>query len=146
MIFHARSRLALCGVLAAFGVAAPAATAKEPERIEVEGACTYAERLAPLIEQQHSFVLCDRFITLRDGDRVELVFSYPSRLQSIEFRGAFVRPDRFEISAFRLRSENRWETARGQCEFASPRREASAIKCLASDGPRFFVVNFDPAA
>ena len=72
MIFHARSRLALCGVLAAFGVAAPAAMAGKPERIEVEGACTYAERLAPLIEQQHSFVLCDRFITLRDGDRVEM--------------------------------------------------------------------------
>lgn len=143
---RARSRLALCSVLAASGLAAPAALAKEPERIEVAGSCTYSERLAPLIEQQHSFALCDRFITRRDGERVDLVFSYPSRLQEIEFRGAFVRPDRFEISAFRLRGESRWEAARGQCEFASPRREASAIKCLASDGPRFFVVNFDPAS
>ena len=146
MISRARSRLALCSVLAASGLAAPAALAKGPERIEVAGSCTYSERLAPLIEQQHSFALCDRFITRRDGERVELVFSYPSRLQAIEFRGAFVRPDRFEISAFRLRGEPEWERAQGQCEFATPRREASAVTCLASDGPRFFVVNFDPAS
>lgn len=146
MTRRVRLILASCGLLAASSLAAPAAMAKEPERIEVEGACTYADRLAPLIELQHSFAICDRFITLRDGERIELAFSYPSRLQSIEFRGAFVRPDRFEISAFRLREMPKWESAKGQCQFASPRREAAAVKCLASDGPRFFVVNFDPAS
>ena len=108
----------------------------------IEGRCTYSEELAPLLEQGHVFVECDRQVIRRAGSEAEIAFTYPSRLRSIEFRGSFARADRFDISAIRLRSQREWAEAEGQCEFGPLGRERAQVTCLVKDGPRFFLVHF----
>ncbi|WP_252259752.1 hypothetical protein [Erythrobacter aurantius] len=130
---------ACLAVLAASGVAAQA-VGSDPEVIE--GRRSYSEDLAPLLEQGHVFVECDRLEIRRGGSEAEIAFTYPSRLRSVEFRGGFTRADRFEISAIRLRSQNEWTEAEGQCEFGPLGRERTKVTCLVKDGPRFFLVNF----
>jgi hypothetical protein len=107
-----------------------------------EGRCTYSEEIAPLLEQGHVFVECDRQEIRRLGSEAEIAFTYPARLRSIEFRGSFAQADRFEVSAIRLRSQREWTDAEGQCEFGPLGRERAKITCLVKDGPRFFLVNF----
>lgn len=125
--------------LGASGVVAQA-VGSDPEVIE--GQCSYSEDLAPLLERGHVFVECDRLEIRRGGSEAEIAFTYPSRLRSVEFRGGFTRADRFEISAIRLRSQNEWTEAEGQCEFGPLGRERTKVTCLVKDGPRFFLVNF----
>lgn len=129
---------ACLAVLAASGVAAQAVG--DPEVIE--GQCSYSEDLAPLLEQGHVFVECDRLEIRRGGSEAEIAFTYPSRLRSVEFRGGFTRADRFEISAIRLRSQRDWAEAEGQCEFGPLGRERTKVTCLVKDGPRFLLANF----
>ena len=129
---------ACIAVLAPSGVAAQA-VGGDPEVIE--GRCSYSDELAPLLEQGHVFVECDRQVIRRAGSEAKIAFTYPSRLRSIEFRGSFARTDRFEISAIRLRSRNDWGEAEGQCEFGPLGRERAKVTCLVKDGPRFFLVN-----
>ena len=130
---------ACLAVLAASGVAAQA-VGSDPEVIE--GQCSYSEDLAPLLEQGHVFVECDRLEIRRGGSEAEIAFTYPSRRRSVEFRGGFTRADRFDISAIRLRTQNEWSEAEGQCEFGPLGRERTKVTCLVKDGPRFFLVNF----
>lgn len=125
--------------LAAAGLAAQTPS-NDPEIIE--GRCTYSEELAPLLEQGHVFVECDRQVIRRAGSGAEIAFTYPSRLRSIEFSGSFTRADRFDISAIRLRSQDEWAEAQGQCEVGPLGRERAKVTCLVKDGPRFFFVNF----
>jgi len=108
----------------------------------INGRCTYSDELAPLLEQGHVFVECDRQEIRRAGSLDELAFTHPARLRSIEFRGSFTHADRFDVSAIRLRSQRDWDEAEGQCEFGPLGRERRKVTCLVKDGPRFFFVNF----
>ena len=137
-------------LLAAFFLAASvhseaAAQADAAEPVVVEGRCNYSDRLAPLIEQGHVFVQCDRLEKRQVGQQMEITFAFPARLRSLEFRGGFEDQGRFEVSAIRLRSQREWEEAEGQCEFGQPDRNGRMVTCVVRAGPRFFVVNFAPA-
>lgn len=135
-------RLALTACLAMLAPSGVAAQAVGSDPEVIEGQCSYSEDLAPLLERGHVFVECDRLEIRRGGSEAEIAFTYPSRLRSVEFRGGFTRADRFEISAIRLRSQNEWTEAEGQCEFGPLGRERTKVTCLVKDGPRFFLVNF----
>ena len=77
--------------------------------------------------------------------RVEISFAFPARLRSIELRGSFKEQGQFAVSAIRLRSQRDWAEAEGQCEFDPPGSDYPWVKCLVKDGPRFYVVNFEPS-
>ena len=128
--------------LAGLGASGVAAQAVGGDPKVIEARCSYSEDLAPLLEQGHVFVECDRLEIHRGGSEAEIAFKYPSRLRSIEFRGGFTRADRFDISAIRLRTQNEWTEAEGQCEFGPLGRERTKVTCLVKDGPRFLLANF----
>lgn len=109
-----------------------------------QGQCGYSDSLAPLIEQNHVFVECDRMEIRRGQGEAEVKFAFPARLRSVEFRGGFDGAGVFQISAIRLRSQPDWKESEGQCEFVASGSETSQVKCIARDGARFFVVNFVP--
>ena len=129
-------------VLAFSGAAAQTDTAAP---VVVEGQCNYSDSLAPLREQAHVFVECDRLEMRRVEARVEISFAFPARLRSIELRGSFKEQGQFAVSAIRLRSQRDWAEAEGQCEFDPPGSDYPWVKCLVKDGPRFYVVNFEPS-
>lgn len=134
--------LAFTFCLAGLAAAGLAAQTQSNDAEVIEGRCTYSDELAPLLQQGHVFVECDRQEMRRAGPQYELAFTYPARLRSIEFRGAFTQADRFDVSAIRLRSQPDWDDAEGQCEFGPLGRERRKVTCLVKDGPRFFFVNF----
>lgn len=129
------------------GLALPAqlAFAQAEEPVEIEGRCSYSDTLAPLIEQGHVFVECDRLVMKRIEGGVELTFAHPARLRSIEFRGTFNLPGEFEVREMRLRSRRDRVEAEGTCEFDPPGSDTPEVTCLVKSGARFFVVNFAPA-
>ncbi len=137
--------LASAACLAASAHSGAAAQADVAEPVVVEGRCNYSDRLAPLIEQGHVFVECDRLEMRQVGRQMEITFAFPARLRAIEFRGGFEDQSWFEVSAIRLRSQREWEDAEGQCEFGQPDRNDRTVTCVVRAGPRFFVVNFAPA-
>lgn len=110
--------------------------------LELEGRCTYSDRLAPLREQNHFFVECDRMETRDLDGQVVFKFAFPARLRSLELRGTYVREGRFKVSAIRLRSQRDWDEAEGHCDLNLSESNDYTVTCLVKDGPRFFVVNF----
>lgn len=140
------AKLVLLCLLTGSSLIAHGSKAEDLHPVEIKGDCIYSDDLAPLIEQNHNFAICDRLVIRRDDDPAELTFSHPSRLQSVKFRGAFGKEGRFEVSAIRLRSASRWEDAEGQCEFYQTGSNYSLVTCLVTDGPRYFVVNFVPGS
>ena len=139
----------MSGILASLAllVTGHAAVALQPESaepVEIPGRCEYSDRLAPLLEQNHVFIECDRLIMRRVAGQSELVFAFPARLRSIEVRGRFEQGGRFSATAVRLRSQREWDEAEGTCEFGQPGNGQGVITCLIKSGARFFVVNFEP--
>ena len=132
-----------CG-LAASGHSLAHAQAGETETVEIEGRCSYSDRLAPLVDQGHIFVECDRLEMRRVDGEVELTFSFPARLREIELRGTFVQTGSYEVAEIRLRSQRDWSEAEGDCEFDPPGSDYPAVVCVVKSGARFYVVNFDP--
>jgi hypothetical protein len=112
--------------------------------VRVDGSCVYPDRLAPLLDQGHVFAECDRMEIRRADSRAELTFSFPARLREIELRGTFVQTGKFEAKAIRLRLQDKWEEAEGDCEFDPPGSDRPAVLCVVRSGPLFYVVNFTP--
>lgn len=134
--------LALFSTLALGGLFDGAAHAQTSEKVEIAGRCNYSDRLAPLRDQAHVFVECDRLEMLRSEGEVELTFSFPARLREIKLRGTFGETGKFAVSAIRLRSQRDWDEAEGECEFDPLGGNNPAVVCVVKSGPRFFVVNF----
>ncbi|MGB7418027.1 MAG: hypothetical protein WA918_02495 [Erythrobacter sp.] len=138
------AKLAMCVCLAVSSVLPVGARADEAEPVQIAGQCEYADRLAPLLEQFHTFAICDRLQMRRTGSRVELNFSHASRNRSIRFAGAFEKEGRLNITGIRLRGQSEWNEAEGTCTFDPPEVELPVVTCIVKSGARFFVANFAP--
>lgn len=138
--------LAFVPALAICGLSGSAVLAQQAEAVELPGRCNYSDRLAPLIDQAHVFVECDRLEMRRSDGGVDLTFSFPARLREIRFRGSFAETGRYTVSAIWLRSQRDWEEAEGDCEFDPAGSDAPAVVCVVKKGARIFVVNFAPEA
>ncbi|MHA7821004.1 MAG: hypothetical protein ACX930_15260 [Erythrobacter sp.] len=138
------SSLAIACFLAGSAHVPAGAQAEHSEPVIIDGGCSYSDRFAPLLEQGHVFLECDRLVMRRSGRQVEVGFTFPARMRSVEFRGAFGEAGGFDVSAIRLRTRRDWEEAEGNCEFDPAGGDRPSAVCVVKSGPRFFVANFVP--
>jgi hypothetical protein len=125
-------------------VALPAA-AQDGESVEIKGTCLYSDSLAPFVEQEHVFAVCDRVISRSVGARQEYLFAYPSRMRAIEFAGEFTDPKKLKVTEVRLSSSRAWVEANGTCTLKDRSDRPSSITCIVKVGQKFYVTNFEPS-
>lgn len=131
-------------VLAVATVVPVAAQDAAADKAVVEGKCNYSSRLAPLRDQGHIFIECDRLEMERRDGQVDVTFAFPARLYAFELRGRFGATGVYDVKAIRLRSWGDWREAEGKCEFEPAGNNYPAVACLLESGGRHYVVNFGP--
>ena len=108
---------------------------------EMHGDCRYAERLRPLLEQNHIFATCTKATVRSDANAWRIAFDNTRSGQVITYSGVWAGGT-MEVRTLRL-GQREPMAVRGECQRFQSATLPVVLTCIAHRRGRTWVANFE---